>query len=381
MDVLITGGAGFIGLHLTCALLAAGHAVTLLDNLHPQVHFTRLPPKNLPETAELIVADVRDRQALSLAVTRADAVYHLAALTGVGQSMYKVADYTNVNVGGTATLMDILANEKHHVQRLILASSRAVYGEGAYECAACGQVVVTGRERARLAIGVWEPVCPHCGAFVQSRPTPESHTLVPNSVYAATKLAQEHLARCVGAAYDLPVVILRYFNVYGPGQSLSNPYTGILSIFFSQLQNGKRVEIYEDGLESRDFVHVSDVVQANLLALERPEAAGQTINVGSGQATSVLEIARQMARLVGRSDNLYVSGRFRVGDIRHCYADMTQAQRLLGYSPQVTLQAGLADFLQWASAQKAHDQSGLAEQELLEHGLFWEEKPDCRGRA
>ena len=370
MNVLITGGAGFIGSHLADALLEAGHHVILFDNLHPQVHPGGSPPPYLPSEADLIVGDVRDRDLLCETVQRADAIYHLAALTGVGQSMYQVADYVDVNVRGTAVLLDILANESHHVRRLILGSSRAVYGEGAYECQACGPVSVAGRDLALLEAGIWDPLCPHCGAGLQPRATSEDWPASPNSVYAATKLAQEHLVRSIGTAYGLEVVVLRYFNVYGPRQALSNPYTGILSIFLTQLQDGKTIEVYEDGQESRDFVHVSDVVQANVLALERPAASGEIINVGSGAVATVLDVVQVLTDLMGKPGAYRISGRYRVGDIRHCRADIGKVRRLLDYQPRVPFKEGIADFIAWAMEQKAHNRTNLAERELLARHLL-----------
>jgi len=377
MKILITGGAGFIGSHLADALLAAGHGVILFDNLHPQVHPGGSPPPYLPAEAELIVGDVRDRSLLCQAVQRADAIYHLAALTGVGQSMYRVADYVDVNVRGTAVLLDILANEPHRVRRLILGSSRAVYGEGAYECRACGPVFVAGRDPALLEAGTWDPPCPRCGARLQPQPTSEDWPTRPDSVYAATKVAQEHLMHSIGTAYGIEVVALRYFNVYGPRQSLSNPYTGILSIFLTQLQDGKTIEVYEDGQESRDFVHVSDVVQANLLALECPIVVGETLNVGSGEAASVLDVARLLTERMGNPGAYRVSGRYRMGDIRHCRADIGKARRLLGYQPRVSLKEGMADFVAWALEQRAHNRTDLAERELVDRRLLREVSP-CR---
>lgn len=367
MRVLITGGAGFIGSHLARALTAAGHQVVVFDNLHPQVH--PMPPPPIPGT-ERIVGDVRDRQALKPAVQAAEAIVHLAALTGVGQSMYQVAEYTDVNVTGTATLLDILANESHPVLRLVLASSRAVYGEGAYTCAKCGPVHIVGRDRAALEAGAWEPRCPHCTAPLHAAPTPETHPPAPTSIYAISKLAQEQLAHAIGAAYGLAVVVLRFFNVYGPGQSLANPYTGILSTFFNRLQAGKSIEVYEDGQESRDLVHVGDVVRACTLALTQPAAAGQAINVGSGRAVTVLEIAQALARLAGRPADIHVSGRFRIGDIRHCRANIARAQQLLDYTPSITLDEGIASFQRWAVEQQGADQSEQAERELATRGLF-----------
>ncbi len=380
MNVLITGGAGFIGSHLADALLAAGHSVTLFDSLHPQVHPGSSPPPYLSAEAGLIVGDVRDRNRLCQAVQQADAVYHLAALTGVGQSMYRVADYVDVNVRGTAVLLDILANESHRVRRLILGSSRAVYGEGAYACPACGPVSIAGRDPALLEAGTWDPLCPQCGAGLHARPTSEDWPTSPDSVYAAAKLAQEHLVRSVGRAYGIEVVVLRYFNVYGPRQSLSNPYTGILSIFLSQLQDGKTIEVYEDGQESRDFVYVSDVVRANLLALERPVAPGDTFNVGSGEAATVLDVARLLTEMMGRPGAYRISGRYRVGDIRHCRADIGKARRLLGYQPCVTLEEGMTDFIAWASEQRVHNRTDLAERELAARRLL-REASICRPHA
>jgi dTDP-L-rhamnose 4-epimerase len=369
MDVLITGGAGFIGSHLTRALVDSGHRVIVLDNLHLQVHAR--PPAHLPDGVELVIADVRDRPALQRVVQRADAIYHLAALTGVGQSMYQIAEYTDVNVGGTAVLLDILANEPHHVQRFILASSRAVYGEGAYECKACGPVPVSSRDCALLERGQWDPLCPNCGSSLQCKPTSEDCVPSPASVYAASKLTQEYLIRAVGDAYGLEIVILRYFNVYGPGQSLTNPYTGVLSIFFSQLQGGKKIEVYEDGLESRDFVYVMDVVRASLLALECPQVAGEVLNVGSGKAMSVLEVAQSIAKLVGQPDQFYISGRFRVGDIRHCRADIDKARGLLGFTPQWSLERGLETFINWTCMQTVGGVSvAEAEGELRRRNLL-----------
>jgi dTDP-L-rhamnose 4-epimerase len=284
--------------------------------------------------------------------------------------MYQVAEYADVNVGGTATLLDLLANEPHDVRRLILGSSRAVYGEGAYECALCGPVPVRDRGRAALEAGFWDPLCPRCASPLQPLPTSEAQPTAPASVYALSKLAQEHLVRCVGAAYGLDFVILRYFNVYGPGQSLANPYTGVLSTFFARLRAGRELEIYEDGLESRDFVHVSDAVRASILAFERYEAVGNTINVGSGQPTTLLEIARLITRLSGQPDRFVVSGRYRSGDIRHCHADISSAQRLLGFSSAVALAEGLTDFVAWASREQTRDRSDVAERELAGRGLF-----------
>ncbi len=370
MNILITGGAGFIGSHLADALLAAGHDVTLFDNLHPQIHPGSSPPPYLPAEAGLIVGDVRDRDRLCQAVQQADAIYHLAALTGVGQSMYQVAEYVDVNIRGTAVLLDVLANESHHVRRLILGSSRAVYGEGAYECQMCGPVCVAGRDSALLEAGTWDPLCPDCDTTLYPQATSEDWPTSPDSVYAATKLAQEHLVCSVGRAYGIEVVVLRYFNVYGPRQSLSNPYTGILSIFLSQLQDGKTIEVYEDGQESRDFVHVSDVVRANLLALERPVAFSDTFNVGSGEAATVLDVARLLTEMMGRPGACRISGRYRVGDIRHCRADIGKAGRLLGYQPRVTLKEGMTDFIAWALEQRVHNRTDLAERELVARRLL-----------
>jgi len=370
VKVLITGGAGFIGSHLSEALVEAGHQVTVFDNLHPQTHAYSRFPAYLTSNVDFIFGDVRNRDLLKQAVEHADVVYHLAALTGVGQSMYQVADYVDVNVGGTATLLDILVHESNHVRRLILASSRAIYGEGAYECKSCGAVPVVVRDTSLLAAGKWDPPCPCCGAALHPQPTSEKWQPHPSSVYATTKLSQEYLALSVGRAYGIEVVVLRYFNVYGPRQSLSNPYTGILSIFLNQLKTGEIVEVYEDGLESRDFVHVSDVVQANLLALNCDRASGEVINIGSGKPVSVLKVAEILGGLAGRPQAFYVSGRYRVGDIRHCFADIQKAEKLLRYAPCKSLAEGILDFVNWASHETAANQTRLAEDELTARNLL-----------
>ncbi|MDI6827403.1 MAG: NAD-dependent epimerase/dehydratase family protein, partial [Armatimonadota bacterium] len=349
MKILVTGGAGFIGRRLVRALIDSSHSVRVIDNLTAQVHGENPDPRRiLPPEAEFIFGDVRDADALRRALEDVDVVFHFAAQTGVGQSMYQVKEYIDCNVGGTAQLLDILASDRGSVKRIILSSSRAVYGEGKTLCPLCGPVYPELRKEEQLAAGEWEVKCPSCGRTTEPTPTDEDKPLRPGSVYAISKRDQEELVLCVGRAYGIPAVVLRFFNVYGAGQSLINPYTGIISIFASRIKNGEPPLIYEDGLESRDFVHVEDVVQACMLAMTNENADYQIVNVGSGTALSVIDAARIMIRVMGASVEPEVIGKYRVGDIRHCYADLKKARKLLGYKPKVTFEEGIKEFLDWA---------------------------------
>jgi dTDP-L-rhamnose 4-epimerase len=366
--ILITGGAGFIGSHLADALLVAGYRVRALDNLSPQVHGDADgAPEYLSEDVELIVGDVRDRAALDHALQGVDAVVHLAAAVGVGQSMYRIAHYTEVNNGGTAVLLEALAARP--VERLLVASSMSIYGEGLYLDADGRAASAAARDRDRLRAGDWEPRGP-AGERLQPVPTPERKPPSLASVYALSKFDQERMCLMVGEAYDIPATALRLFNVFGTRQALSNPYTGVLAIFASRLLNGKRPAVFEDGHQQRDFVHVSDVARACRLALERPESTGEAINIGSGRSYTIGEIARRLARVLEREDlQPEITGTYRVGDVRHCFADIGRARRLLGYEPLVELEDGLAELAEWLARQEATDRVDEARAELTARGL------------
>jgi dTDP-L-rhamnose 4-epimerase len=365
--VLVTGGAGFIGSHLVDALLARGDEVTVLDALHPQVHASApQPPVHLDPRARLVVGDVRDRDTVASLLDEAEVVLHLAAYTGVGQSMYQVRDYLDVNVVGTGVLLELLGDDRRGVRTLVVASSRAVYGEGAYRCASCGPVTPHSRPPAQLLAGEWEPRCPACGGPVAVMPTAESTALRPASVYAVSKQSQEQIALVVGAARDLPVVVLRYFNVFGTRQPLSNPYTGVIPALVRRVLSGQPPEVYEDGNESRDFVHVSDAVRATLLAIDG--RARGAINVGSGEARSLLEVARVVAGAIGGPEPV-VTGKFRVGDVRHAYADLTHARDALGFEPAVAFVEALRELATGLADELHEDHSARAEAELSSRGL------------
>ncbi len=369
--VLITGGAGFIGSHLVDELVDGGYEVTVLDSLEPQVHGpARKPPAYLNPKARLVPADLAaEPDVLDRLLPEADAVVHLAAVVGVAQSMYEAARYVRANSLGTAILLEKLIPLRDRVKKLVVASSMSVYGEGAYACASCGPAYPRSRPEAQLAARDWEPRCPGCGAVLEPRPTPEDKPLMPESVYAVTKRDQEELALTVGRAYRIPTVALRFFNVYGPRQALSNPYTGVAAIFSARLLNNRPPVVYEDGLQTRDFVHVRDVVRACRLALERDGADYEAVNIGTGRPVPILEVARTLARALGRPIDPEVAGRYRAGDIRHCYADITRARRLLGYEPQVDFEAGLAELAAWVANQPAEDRWPEAAAELERQGL------------
>jgi dTDP-L-rhamnose 4-epimerase len=365
--ILITGGAGFIGSHLGDALLKAGYRVRALDNLLPQVHGegAKRPPYLAPEV-ELVVGDVRSAADVQKALEGVDAVYHFAARVGVGQSMYEIDEYVDVNDRGTAVLLEALA--KRPIERLVVASSMSIYGEGLYRSRG-GLHEDVARSAEDMKRDAWEPLG-KAGEKLEPIATPESKRAALASVYALSKYDQERMCLMVGEAYGIPTVALRFFNVYGTRQALSNPYTGVLAIFASRLLNDKSPMIFEDGLQRRDFVHVSDVVQACILALESEAARGQVLNVGSGNAYTVRDIARAMAEVTGKTRiQPEITGKYRVGDIRHCFADITLARKLLGYTPKITLDQGLRELAVWLSDQVAIDRVDEAKAQLAARGL------------
>lgn len=371
LTALVTGGAGFIGSHLVDALVDKGYRVRVLDSLDEQVHgMAGRPPNYLNREAELVVGDIRSREVVIQALEGVDVVFHEAAAVGVGQSMYEIQRYVDVNSRGCAVLLDVLVNERNSVQKLIVASSMSIYGEGKYFCPQCERERYPQvREKERLERGEWELYCPDCNSTLTPLPTDESKPPSPTSVYAITKRDHEDLCLTVGRAYSIPVVALRYFNVYGPRQSLSNPYTGVIAIFLSRIMNGNPPLVFEDGLQSRDFVHVTDIVQANILALERDEANYQVYNVGTGRRVTLLDLLRTLETVIRTEVRPQYLGKFREGDIRHCYADIDKIQKELGFHPQVSLEEGIKDLVNWVTSQKPVDRVTRALQELLRRGL------------
>lgn len=365
--ILITGGAGFIGRHLCRELLERGHEVRVLDSLIEQVHPGGSRPADLPAEVELIVADVRDGETVACALKGADKVVHLAAEVGVGQSMYEVERYTSTNDTGTAVLMERLIDSE--VRRIVTASSMSIYGEGLYRDADGNLVENAVRGKLRDGQAAWDPVDGK-GRALEPVATPESKRPNLASVYALNKYVQERMTHIMASPYGIESTCLRLFNVYGPGQALSNPYTGVLAIFASRLLNGQRPMIFEDGDQRRDFVHVSDVARAFADALDHPEAAGRTFNIGSGQDRSVKEVAEALARAMGRNSvEAEIVGKARTGDIRHCYGDIGLAKETLGYSPRQDFDEGLADLADWLAGQTAEDRAERAREELEARGL------------
>jgi dTDP-L-rhamnose 4-epimerase len=369
--ILITGGAGFIASHCTALLLQHNYRVKALDNLDAQIHGSeRRPPSYLDRRAELVVGDIRSPKAVRRALKDVDFVLHLAARVGVGQSMYEMADYTDVNGRGTAILLEAMIEraKKRPFDRLVVASSMSIYGEGMYR-AADGRLVDNAERNARqLKRGTWDPV-DEAGRRLEAVPTPETKAPSMSSVYALSKYDQERLCLMVGGAYDIPTVALRFFNVYGPHQALSNPYSGVLAIFASRLLNDRPPLIFEDGEQKRDFVYVDDVAEACRLALLSEAAVGRALNIGSGAPVTVKEGARLLAETLGVPIEPEITGECRVGDVRHCFPDIREARTVLGYRPRTILAAGLQKLVRWLDGRVAVDRVGEARAALASRGL------------
>lgn len=369
--VLVTGGAGFIGSHTVDLLVKRGYKVRVFDNLEPQVHGENAGvPDYLNPEAEFIQGDVLDQDALRKALDGCDAVVHDAAMVGVGQSQYQVARYTQVNALGTAVLLDLLVNEKTGVNRLLVASSMSIYGEGLYRRPSDGKIIAPGlRPEAQMAQHDFEVRDPETGEALEPVPTPETKPLNCTSYYALGKKDQEEYCLLASKIHKLSATACRFFNVYGTRQSLSNPYTGAAAIFASRIKNGNPPLIYEDGMQSRDFISVHDVVEAKVFLLENPEADGEVYNVGRGEPTSIGDVARILCRLMGRGDlEPALPGTFRAGDIKHCYADATKL-RTLGWEPKVSMEDGFRELVEWSESQQAVDMVEKAHQELVAKGL------------
>lgn len=375
-NILITGGAGFIGSNVALKLIAKGYKVTVLDTLSKQIHGEN-PEETSPlylsikDKVKFLKGSVTSREDWMKALDGQEAVIHLAAETGTGQSMYEIEKYVETNIGGTALLLDILTNTKHNVKRVLVAESRAIYGEGKYHCEKCGDVYPTDRKDEDMAKGDFECHCPKCGGKVTLVGTTEDSVIHPSSVYGISKQVQGQLVHLVCPTIGVESVSFRYQNVYGPGQSLSNPYTGILSIFSTRIKNHNGINIFEDGKETRDFVYIDDVVDATILGLEVPEAKGHVFNVGTGVATDVLTVANTLCEKYGIEVPITVSGNYRLGDIRHNFADITSAQQILGFEPKWSFSDGIEQFTNWVNEQEIQEDNYEASiEEMKKKGLY-----------
>ena len=372
-NILITGGAGFIGSRLCEKLHDKGYNITVLDNLSQQIHGDKDSSlfKKIKGKCTFIKGDVRNKEDWQVAIKGQEIIVHLAAETGTGQSMYEVEKYNDVNIMGTAHLLEILANSPHSVKKLIVASSRAIYGEGKYNCKIHGDQYPLQRKESDMEKGRFNPKCDICNSELNLVATDEKSKIHPSSIYGINKQQQEQMIMLMGDSLGIPSVAFRYQNVYGPGQSLSNPYTGILSIFSTRILNGNNLDIYEDGLESRDFVYIEDVVDATILGIEKEQANGEVFNVGSGVATSVKEVAESLKIFYNSDISISISGKYRLGDIRHNYADLNKAKNLLGFTPKYNFQKGISEFVNWVKTQEVmEDKYEKSVQELKDKGLM-----------
>lgn len=375
-NILITGGAGFIGSSLAKKLLANGCNVTVLDNLSPQIHGdnpkeTSTLYRSIKDKVYFIKGSVTSRDNLMKAISGQDAIVHLAAETGTGQSMYEIQRYIDTNIGGTGIMLDILSNESHGIKKLIVASSRAIYGEGKYSCKEHGIVFPLERKEDDMAINDFDCKCPTCRDTIDLLPTNEDSKIHPSSIYGITKQTQEQTVLLVSKSLSIPAVVFRYQNVYGPGQVLSNPYTGILSIFSTQIKNNDDINIFEDGKESRDFVYIEDVINATILGLENDAANGAVFNVGMGQPISVSTVAETLKSTYNADINIETSGNYRIGDIRHNYADLSKIKTKLGYNPQWSFERGIKAFCDWVEQQEIQENTyNKSINEMKEKGIF-----------
>ena len=370
--ILISGGAGFIGSNLALKLIEKGCSVTVLDNLSPQIHGDNSPLYNsVKDKVHLIKGSVLSYDDWNKALDGVEVVIHLAAETGTGQSMYEIEKYTDVNIKGTSIFLDILANEKHSVKKMIIASSRSIYGEGKYSCSKDGIVYPNERKDTDMANGDFNVKCPICNENAKLLATDESSKIHPSSIYGITKQVQEQMFMVMGKSLNIPAVAFRYQNVYGAGQSLSNPYTGILSIFSTRIKNGNDINIFEDGKESRDFVYIDDAVEATILGIEKDEANYEVFNVGLGKAIDVMTVANTLVKTYESNSKITISGNYRLGDIRDNYADLTKIKEKLGFEPKVDFEEGISRFTKWVEMQEvAEDKYEKSVDEMREKGLY-----------
>lgn len=368
-NILVTGGAGFIGSHLVDKLITQGYKVRILDNLTQQVHQNRIP-SYLNQKAEFLKGDVTNLKDIKEAVDGIDAIFHEAAVVGVGQSMYEIEHYIYNNTLGTAKLLDFLVNNKHKVKRILVASSMSAYGEGLYKCGKCGLVRPPLRTDEQMSQRKWELICPNCRRILKPVGISENQPFHCNSVYAVTKQSQEDMVMIFGKAYGIPTTALRYFNVYGPRQSLSNPYTGVAAIFLSRLKNDNPPVIYEDGLQTRDFISVYDIADANVFTLENDKAFGKVFNIGTGKPITIKDIALILDKLLGGNIKPEITEKFRSGDVRHCIADVSLIKNTLGWFPKWTFEKGMQDLIEWGEKEQAKDLFDKASKELKSKGLL-----------
>ncbi|MBR9699250.1 SDR family NAD(P)-dependent oxidoreductase [Candidatus Woesearchaeota archaeon] len=370
MNILVTGGAGFIGSFLTDKLIEKGHTVRIFDNLDPQVHLKGNPPNYLNKGAEFIKGDIRNKEELEKALKGIDAIYHMAAKVGIAQSNYEVEEFIDVNCRGTANLFNLIINNKLKMKKIFIPGSNTSYGEGMYHCKACDEDFhAEVRPVAQLEKKEWGVKCPGCGKDTKPVPIKEDAHLKCNSIYSITKKFQEETVMMLGKMYSIPITVMRFFNVYGARQSINNPYSGVSAIFLSRLKSDNVPLIYEDGLQTRDFVSVHDVIDAALLSLTDKKTDYEIFNIGSRNPVSMCDLAAILAKHLKKDIKPMISGKFRKGDIRNCYGDISKAEKVLGYRPKVSFEEGIKEAIGWSETEESVDKFDKADKELKEKGL------------